>query len=114
MSGRAIIKFQVGIDPIPSEIVEEKFSEIILSNQQRIKAFSSELIDSHDGISGRSAPGHFAFLHINGLHQFQLALFIDQRHDAFLDIVSHKEVVIHFCNNIYNGISNAVYIVLFH
>ena len=56
---------------------------------------------------------HFTLLHIDRVDQLMLPLLINERHHSFLYRISSEKIEIYFGHYIYQGISNAVHIVLF-
>jgi hypothetical protein len=95
------------------EIVEKQFAQIILGYKTRVKSLAAKLAECRHGVARRAAARHFAFIHIDDLHQFDLAFFVYKGHHPFFDPVLLEEIVIYFSDNVDNSISDPVDVVFF-
>src|ERR1041385_6594656 len=95
------------------QIIEVKFSKLVISYQTRIKSLATELLQCHKRISSRSATCLFAVFHVDDINQLLLTLVIHECHQTLFNGILFKEIVPDLSNYIYYGIADTKNII-FH
>ena len=78
-----------------------------------IKTATAKLTNTDDRIGGGTAARHFTLLHIDCMDQLVLPLLIHECHHSFFNGIAREKIEIDLGHYIYQGIANAVHIVLF-